>query len=166
MKFFQLFELNNFLEKNFFLHWIHLNNFQNLDDFFGFFDCNNDKWEKGILEQLLEGIKEKKRNSFFHTPFINFKKENYEMKELIDMVGSNSFLSFNSIIANKIDEKLAHNNLFCESDWIIYDLTENLKSSKQQNIILEQVMKRKIILNNQRVMNIGNNIIQLIEVII
>lgn len=86
------------------------------------------------------------------------------MKELIDMVGSNSFLSFNSIIANKIDEKFPHNNFFCEADWIIYDMTENLSNSKYQNIILEQVMKRKIILNNQRIMDIDNNLIQLIEV--
>jgi len=151
-----------FKERNFYLHWINLNclSFQNI---FGDFSENNlRKWKKGVLEQLLDSMEQKKNHSFFNNLHRNSNIRDSKEKEPFNLDYRSSF---NSIIANKIDENQQHDKRFSHYDWIIYDITDHLEDNVV-NLALEQMIKRKITLNNGTTLKIDHYINQLIEVII
>lgn len=154
-----------FLDQNFFLHWINLTTLR-FEDFFGSFDHQkiNDKWKKGILEQLLDSMASKTKNSFFHIPFINFKKENYDIKDLKEIIGSDAFTNFKSSPANRNKNEI--DKYFSYIDWIIYDFPNEIGNLYEKNIILEQVLKRKMVLANQKIMKIDKRLNQIVEVIL
>lgn len=143
-----------FLERNFFLHWINLDHLR-LSDFFGVFE-ENCHWRKGVLEHLLDSIYFEKEHSFFNSVIFNYKQQ--QAAHLIAPSYEN-FAGFNSTVANNRNE----NKKFGLRDFIIYEIGEEVGIT---NEALEQVVRRKVMLNNGRRLEIKKGITQIIEVIL
>ena len=103
----------------------------------------------------------KKENSLFRSNPGFHRKESNILKE--DNLNLDNFASFNSLIANNIDENVIHEKKFGFFDWIIYEMEDDGKDDFS-NLVFEQVIKRNVTLNSGKNLKIDGNLNQIIEV--
>ena len=149
-----------FLEKNFYLHWINLNSLSFKSIFGEFSEKNLRKWNKGVLEQLLDAMEQNKSHGFFNQGSHRNSMRDSKDIEAFNLEFNSSFISN---VANKFDETQQHNKKFSHLDWIVYEITDYVEDNVV-NLALEQAIKRKVTLNNGTNLHMNQYINQIIEV--